>query len=310
MFADRAVRRTAFTLVELLVVIAIIGILIALLLPAVQAAREAARRSQCINNLKQMGLGLMNHHDTFSFYPPGGVTSPWNYYPQTVGATGTHGWGVPLLPFTEQSALAEQYDWKVGYDHANNRTVVITHLPIFQCPSCPKPNRISANTSCSDYAPMAVVENSVGNDGLRTSGLVDRVGKWTGVMPGLSGRSQPVRINDILDGTTNTLCIVEDAIRPEHWRRTRVVATSGVLGAGWANRDNNIGLNGFSSDGVSTPGPCAVNCTNREEVYSFHPGGANVVCGDGSVHFIQESVSIRVFARLVTRAGGEPASVP
>jgi prepilin-type N-terminal cleavage/methylation domain-containing protein len=304
------VARRGFTLVELLVVIAIIGILIALLLPAVQAAREAARRAQCTNNLKQMGLGLMNYHDAFKHFPPGGVTiaAPFTAYtPLNLSCPAPpcdHGWGVFLLSYIEQEALAEKYDWTVSFTNNVNDAVTRQQLPVFQCPSCPKPNRTgTSQRACSDYAVMATIEIP-----LRNSGLVDNVPIWTGIMPGLSNGPpiiRPVRMNDILDGTSNTLCIVEDAIRPEEWRRGKFISATGVAGAPWADRQNNIGLDGRTADGVTQPGPCAINCSNREEVYSFHPAGANVVCADGSVHFLRQDISIRIMARLVTRAGGE-----
>ncbi len=127
---------------------------------------------------------------------------------------------------------------------------------------------------------MATVETA-----LRTSGLVDPVGFWTGLMPGMGDHLPnvpPVRINDILDGTSNTLCIVEDALRPEEWRKGQFVSATGVAGAPWADRQNNIGLDGATNAGLTSPdvtfGPCAINCSNEEETYSFHPGGANVVC--------------------------------
>jgi prepilin-type N-terminal cleavage/methylation domain-containing protein len=310
--------RSGFTLVELLVVIAIIGILIALLLPAVQAARESARRTQCTNNLKQIGLGLMNFHDSYKFYPPGGIEAP--FAPMNLTATAHHGWGVPLLAYIEQDALAQQYNWGFDFRDPVNRAVVLQQLPVFQCPSCPKPNRIRRLSSggftnweaaCSDYAPMATLETGLYN---ATPPLVDQVGTRarTGVMPGMGDAIgiPLIRMSDILDGTSNTLCLVEDAIRPETWRKGQFVSASGVGGAPWADRQNNIGLHGATPDGLTSPdvthGTCAINCTNEEETYSFHPGGANVVCADGSVHFLQQSISIRIMARMVTRKGGEP----
>jgi prepilin-type N-terminal cleavage/methylation domain-containing protein len=309
--------RRAFTLVELLVVIAIIGILIALLLPAVQAAREAARRTHCTNNLKQIGLGLMNFHDSYKFYPPGGIEAPFTA--MNLSATAWHGWGVPLLAYIEQDSLAQRYKWDFDFRAPENRDVVLQQLSVFQCPSCPKPNRIRRATTgafspweaaCSDYAPMATVELDLYN---LTPPLVDQVGTRarTGVMPGMGDviNIPLIRMSDIIDGTSNTLCIVEDAIRPERWRKGQFVAATGVSGGGWADRQNNIGLNGATDAGITAPtvpgGPCAINCTNEEEVYSFHPGGANIVCADGSVHFLRQNTSIRILARLVTRKGGE-----
>jgi prepilin-type N-terminal cleavage/methylation domain-containing protein len=302
-------RRLAFTLVELLVVIAIIGILIALLLPAVQAAREAARRSQCANNLKQIGLGLLSYHDANKRFPAAAVTGPYPPAPHTpiVPAGIVHGWGVWLLPYVEQEALAEQYTWAKDHRDPVNAAVVLQPLSVFQCPSAPVPKRLetfssgrfSGQVACGDYGPVTLVDSA-----LASSGLIDSVGNRNGIMM----VNSVTGLHDVLDGTSNTLCIAEDGMRPELWRAGKFVNSSGAIGGGWAHHENNFSLHGFSSDGMTFPGPCGINCTNLSEIYSFHPGGANAVCADGSVHFLRQTISIRLLARLVTRAGGEPVS--
>src|SRR5438128_9199184 len=122
--------RTAFTLIELLVVIAIIAILIALLVPAVQKVREAAARTQCLNNLKQLGLAIHNHHDTYKFFPPSATSQPFN-----AGWAPTHGWGPFILPFIEQKPLFDQYQWTKNWFDPANQPVVTTPLAVMLCPS-------------------------------------------------------------------------------------------------------------------------------------------------------------------------------
>lgn len=306
-------RRSAFTLVELLVVIAIIGILIALLLPAVQAAREAARRSQCGNNLRQLGIGLQNYVDAFKCFPPGALTKdfPRLNIKSSTANQNEHGWGVFLLPYIEQQALADQYRWDLDYRDAANRPVTITHLTAMQCPSVPQLNRLDTfsdpgypnwQCSCSDYGPMAVI-----NSALRTSGLIDTIGA-ANAYNGIMRANAVVPVSEILDGTSNTLCVVEDAMRPQRWRKGKFIAATGTSGAGWADRDNDVGLDGYNATGTTTPGPCAINCTNANEAYAFHPGGAFCLMADSSTRFVKESVSIRVFARAVTKSGHEALS--
>jgi prepilin-type N-terminal cleavage/methylation domain-containing protein/prepilin-type processing-associated H-X9-DG protein len=331
----RAKQRRGFTLVELLVVIAIIGILISLLLPAVQAAREAARRAQCSDHLKNVALALHNFADVRKGkFPPGRYSAKTGMPDAGIppsAATVAHSWVPLMLPYMELSALYEQYDRGVSWHLAPNRpNVTSIHIPTMQCPSAPNPNRLHVEASTSmnwgaaiDFAPPRQIATA-----LETAGLID-------VHGGAASREGVMVLNamrnfsDILDGTSNTILMAEVAGRPELWRKRNKVqlatlssslaaadAVGGdIPGGAWAEQQNAFIFDGSSYDGVLKPGPCTLNCTNNYatgapnfddgEVYSFHPGGAQVAMADGSVRFLQESLSIRTMGRLMTRAGGE-----
>jgi prepilin-type processing-associated H-X9-DG protein len=113
------------------------------------------------------------------------------------------------------------------------------------------------------------------------------------------------RLTDITDGTANTLLAAEDAGRPKAWRAGREAPGAFALGGAWASNGNKVVISGSSADGATLTGPCAINCTNNQQPYSFHPGGANFLFADGSVHFLRAGVDIRVLAALATRAGSE-----
>jgi prepilin-type N-terminal cleavage/methylation domain-containing protein/prepilin-type processing-associated H-X9-DG protein len=313
-------QRPGFTLIELLVVIAIIGVLIALLLPAVQAAREAARRMACANNLKQLGLAAHNYHDTHGTFPPGAVGPISPAFPQ-YAALKHHALGTFLLPYLEQQPLADQYRWDDSWFDSPNQPVVKTPLSIWQCPSAPEANRFmdgsdptvtpppqspfSGTAACGDYAGMGVVDAGLAQTGLigLLSGPRDERGHYEGVFPVNAAR----RIADILDGTTQTILIAECAGRPRLWQGPKQVPNKWLSGAPWASRNLLFGR-GATPNGTAFFGPCAVNCTNDREVYSFHSGGANVVFADGSGRLLNAHINIRAFAGLVTRAGGEVVS--
>ena len=301
--------RPGFTLIEILVVIAIIAILIGLLLPAVQKVREAASRIGCANNLKQLGLAMHNYHDANSALPPAFVNNgPWPPPPYSF----THGWAPFILHYIEQTAVHDLYHWEVPLYHALNQGLMTTHLRVFQCPSTPERNRYTevgpfkvhgTRAACGDYAATLGVRDSLVPPNTDARGVLTHL-PTTAL--GLAPMSTPTtRLTDIADGQSNTILLAEDAGRPRLWQ-ARVSGGADVLEGGpWNHYKGGIIISGSTPDGTVEPGPCAVNCNNDVEVYSFHPTGANVVFADGSVRFLRASLEIRIMVGLVTRAGGE-----
>jgi prepilin-type N-terminal cleavage/methylation domain-containing protein len=304
-------RRPGFTLIELLVVIAIIAILIGLLLPAIQKIREAANRMKCQNNLKQIGLGLHNYQTQNGYFPPGAITNSTAAGPtrirEKLGITTptNHGWAVFLLPYIEQDNLYRQYNFNAHWYAAANKQVRETQLSIFVCPSTPGgPNRfndrtisgLSVRAAAGDYAP-----DNAYSAALEGLGLVDVAVNRDGVLE----VNEAWSIAEIRDGTSNTSAVAECAGRPDEWRAGRLAIAKGQTDGGWADRDAEYITHGFTVNGASEPGPCHTNCTNNNEVYSFHSGGANHVFADGSVHFIKASMDIRLFVKLLTRSGDD-----
>ena len=281
--------RRGFTIIELLVVIAIIGLLVALLVPAVQAARESARRAKCQSNLRQWGLALEMHEGTYGQYPAG-----YRIVPPT-GTVFAH-----LLPFVEQSVV--RYDREKNWDDPANRAAVQTMLPLLVCPSVPGGSRLDQSQpdilpAAGDYAP--------------THGVNAKYCKIAGWPlydpPDENGLLiyQPLRPADVLDGLSQTITLVEDAGRPELWRVGRRRAAGVAEDAGWADPNYEIALDG--SDYLATGpgqelGTCVINCTNHNEAYSFHPGGCHLLFADASVRLVSERVDAKIFAALSTRA--------
>jgi prepilin-type N-terminal cleavage/methylation domain-containing protein/prepilin-type processing-associated H-X9-DG protein len=319
-------RRGGFTLVELLVVIAIIAILVGLLLPAVQKVRGAAARAQCQNNLKQIGLALHNYHDTVG------------YFPTSIRASATaavrSSWATYTLPYIEQEALFKNYDFTQNWDAPANLPVTSTPIKIFQCPTTPYAQRQDGDqqlaptggwqavVAVSDYGPITSV----------TPQLAALYPGQVQALPGILERNAHPRMADVTDGLSNTILIAESAGRPYVYRINKQVGSPydpanpvRVNGGGWARAASDFDLKGASPDGTTFPGPGALNVTNGKDVgntfpdpvfgsngtgetYSFHPGGANILFGDGAVHFVQEGIDIITYAALVTRNGSEAVS--
>jgi prepilin-type N-terminal cleavage/methylation domain-containing protein len=306
----RATRR-GFTLIELLVVIAIIAILIGLLLPAVQKVREAAARTKCQNNLKQLGLGFNNFHATYGCFPPGALSGATDNVTlsnaRRVGVITPgviHSWSPFLLPYIEQQNIYNQYSFTVNWNNSINQAAIANQIPVFLCPSVPNSaNRVctggGVNNPPSDYAP-----NNAYSSALATAGYCDVVADYNGILQ----VNRCYSIPEVRDGTAQTILLSECAGRPDRWVGGKLVTPGGGQDGGWANRDNEYIVHGAKSPtDTAAPGPCHTNCHNGNEVYSFHQGGANHVFADGSVHFIRENMDIRLFVRFVTRQAGDIA---
>lgn len=282
-----------FTLVELLVVIAIIGVLVALLLPAVQSAREAARRSSCLNNMRQLGLAVHNFEDSMKVIPPSATDA--------VGSR--RGFMSYILPYIEQSNLSAVYTPTTEWFATVNHEAIKTHLKVVQCPSVPNKRMSSGTTdgiawtaACGDYGVMQGLDSSTHTMGIP----VDYV------KTGMFKDREPTRLAEVTDGLSQSLMIAEDAGRPQAWRRgIRYGDMANPEYGTWAGRQFKIQPRGHLVDGSGFPGPCAVNCSNDRGVYAFHLDVANVVLGDASVRNLRSNLDIFVFYHLCTIAGGE-----
>ena len=327
--------RPGFTLVELLVVIAIIGILIALLLPAVQAAREAARRSQCTNNLKQLGLGLHNFHDTYNRLPPGCATDYPPFAPASPG-----GWGssylVYILPYVEQGPLFSKWQFTGSSGYTGNQALT-DNLVIngFICPSSPLPMLASGGPGprfSSHYPGIAGAVN----------GLIPNYTE-TRVHPngqncaqnclgggGVLVANAKTKFADITDGTSNCAMVGEHGDwlydtsgAKVDWRASQPHGWSMGCGAqgtppNYGSGDNrgfntttiryaiNNKRNGGAgwADNIGGTG-IGGNSGNNTPLNSAHPGGVNMLLVDGSVRFTAETTAIDVVARVCTRDDGQ-----
>jgi len=307
--------RTGFTLIELLVVIAIIAVLIALLLPAVQQAREAARRSQCKNNLKQLGLALHNYHDTHNTFPPGGFYMG----PNLGNGLSFH---VMLLPFLDQANLYSQFLFEKDkwIDASKGRVLGKTVPPGLLCPS-------SGMTMSWDTS-----EKNAGNHTTHYLGITGPVGdtpvnpasntkySWDIGSPSIYGgwgnegillRGECKKIRDVTDGTSNTFLIGESSWdkneqRYRSWLRGIYSNTSGMASYPGGNdvlvSTKNIRYQPNTNGGT--------NFTNDMPFGSNHTGGMQVLMADGAVTFINENIDNTLYRAMATRSSGEIATRP
>ncbi len=264
----RFVVSSGFSLVELLVVIAIIGLLVGMLLPAVQSSRESARRMTCLNNLHQIGLGMLAFHDVYKHFPQGGVEMR-----MLRDAEGNLrfpngrqlAWSAYILPYVELNSLARRIDFSKAFDSPENAASAAEIVPLYLCPSNPRQSYLFSGRGVCDYG------------GIYGS----RITPNTNNPPnGVMLYTSYVRIRDIIDGTSHTMMISEDSLSQDMQ---------------WIN-----GLNVFD---VSAP----INTAPENDLHSKHaPRGVNGLMADGNARFINEDIDLDILSAICTRNGKEP----
>ncbi|MBA4066806.1 MAG: prepilin-type cleavage/methylation domain-containing protein [Isosphaera sp.] len=336
-------RRSGFTLIELLVVIAIVAVLVGLLLPAVQKVRGAAAKTRCQNNLKQLGVALHNYHGTFGRFPPAGTSYSVN------GSVNTAAYGTPdpvaynhsglmmLLPYVEQGAVASRWNDKAASCDAvrpvmaphttlaaptaaasGNAALSATRLPLLLCPSDPGDPFLAA-ADLPTYGPEASTTGTVRPAKTSYEFVVaanEIINKYWGSSPAgvrrMFGQNSTTRVTDVTDGSSNTLALAEQTLETTNGR-TSAWAYRGYLAYGtdpvgaYNVTTPARGLNVWKySTGPNTPGRRA----SWYNTASLHPGGVNVVMGDGSVRFLSENLDLTVLGNMCTMGGGEAAAGP
>jgi prepilin-type N-terminal cleavage/methylation domain-containing protein/prepilin-type processing-associated H-X9-DG protein len=297
-------RRCAFTLIELLVVIAIIAVLIGLLLPAVQQARESAARTQCYNNLKQIGIALQSYHDNMKSFPPGYLTQ---VAPDNSDLGSGWGWAAFLLDNLEQTNLQHTIRFDLQISDPANAVVRVTRIPILVCPSEPTTGTFTVVDGDGNPLTNVARANYVAMNGVLgvTSDAFDNNGAFL--------RNQAMRIADITDGLSNTLFVGERASNMSSVTWTGAV-TNGVVPAQrypdpadrLANAEGASAL--VLAHGSRDHLPNNPLVFDADATSSYHVQGVNFLFGDGSVHPIDSSINGTLYEALLTRAGGEPIS--
>lgn len=337
----KVVVRKAFTLIELLVVIAIIGVLVSLLLPAIQKVREAAFRTRCLNNLRQIGIGLHNYHGTHDAFPagfestlgPGYPTNPILYSwgdRESADETGP-GWSffARILPYMEQQAVYNLIDFNLPITHANNAAPRSTVINTFNCPSenAPQPVTVWSFNSLTDAQPAT--NSGLANDLAPTSYVGCLGGRTTNFTPpgtydakyenqpfnGIFHRNQAIAIRDISDGTSHTIGIGERAssFSPNGWAGVIPGAATVLSAAEAARRGQSVGQTArptitqvtvhVRSSGPNNP------TGSPASFFGPHNNQCHFLLMDGSTRLILTNVNILTFCALAGRNDGQPVTV-
>ncbi len=301
--------KQGFTLVELLTVIAIIGVLVALILPAIQAARESSRRTQCANNLKQLSTGLLNFEASNKKFPAG---QRWSG-PRSVTGTYSMAWSAILLPFIEQQTIADQLDFKVPFTAAKNMPAASQVISVYLCPSTVaiEEHRTSDGhlynmsplagdgLACLDYLGISGPDKDAKNPVSK-----ELYGRQRGILIGTKGLPNgdkledppPIKASDVTDGLSNTTWLTECTGRGAGIKDDVLDSVHGA----WASGNNVTHVDKKIND-EKPP-----KAWYEERIYAEHPGGAHFAMCDGSVHFMSDDTGEKLIRSFCSRDGEEP----
>jgi prepilin-type N-terminal cleavage/methylation domain-containing protein/prepilin-type processing-associated H-X9-DG protein len=331
-------KHAGFTLIETLVVIAILGVLVGILVPAVMKMRVSAARVECQNNFRQTALATQHYVSAQGGFPPLVAYSlGWKKKGSPSGSI--HFWTAYLLPYLDQNTLTDKYDFDQPF--FANTAVIATPVKVFQCPATPERDRVAV---VSQWTPshafgvkaLAVVDkflkssgpvkmaasdvgsyNKVSNEWKLALGYPSDAPDLVGVMAAapyltktqvrelLAGGTIPLqfpltRPGDVTDGLSNSVLVVECAGGPQKWQAGQLVDPGDdAVGAGWADPGAAFTIRGDIN------ASCLMNCSNKDAIYSFHPGGANFAFADGSARFLSSNISLRTLVALLTAKSGD-----
>ncbi|MDR0521979.1 MAG: DUF1559 domain-containing protein [Planctomycetaceae bacterium] len=299
-------KHTAFTLIELLVVIAVIGMLIALLLPAIQAAREAARKMSCSNNLKQIGLAVHNYHDTENKLPPAKNKNGFT-------------WAGAVLPFAEQQNIRNLLSLDIHVSEPANKNLATYKIPMYLCPTEPNPQTREVEVMEFGYGTLTnlCLNHYGGIQGIgqydSTVGTIipDFLADYSDYPNVIKTEIPPIGLEDITDGMSNTLMIAETSYYAANdyycgW----LGGDAGIVTKGIVNYAPKCSHFNGKTGTLDTTYTCS-DCLNYVyDVRSFHTGGANGVFADGSVHFLPAATAKDVLEKLCSREDGETVTLP
>lgn len=310
--------RRAFTLVELLVVIAVVGLLVALLLPAIQAARESARRMACSNNMKQLALATHNYHDVHGVLPP----SKFRNITRVGTSKSEDGFNILvfLLPFIEQSAVYDKFTFAENWQNGKNKAAYETVIKTFLCPTVPEPavRMCRSSTSITSKMEAFYVADYVAAEEIRSSALTSLIKSgavtqrrdYRSMLQPADNEENPFRsMTFASDGLSNSFMLFECGGRPfkyiGHARGDPDTSPKEPMsGAEWADDDASFWIDEYCGSGQFT------NCSNTNEIYAFHQGGSEIAFGDGHVAFIADTIAPEVFVSLFTCAAGDVVVAP